>query len=76
MDRRKSLKTIIDREKMSAHPTCPACGRNFSMGETVVVACGTWGDSPRYIHEDDAVYEPADGNYYERKCHEQRVKEG
>ena len=74
MSKRQKLKTIMDREMMSASPVCPACGRNFSMGETVVPACGNWGDSPRWVHEQDAVFEESSGAFYERKCYEARKK--
>lgn len=63
MDNREKLKTIMSRENLHTTPRCPACGRDFTMGEPVVLACGIWGDTPRLVHEDDAVYDEANGCY-------------
>lgn len=59
MGNREKLKIIVSRENLNTSPRCPACGRSFSMGEAGVLACGSWGDEPRLVHEDDAVYEEA-----------------
>lgn len=66
MDKRKSLKTIMTRERLSANPRCPACGRSFTMGEPVVPACGSWGNTPQLIHEEDAVFDEKIGGYVEK----------
>ena len=72
MDKRKSLKTIMDREKLHTMSQCPACGRNFTMGETVVLACGGWEGGPKLVHENDAVFDEATDSYVERRCYEGR----
>ncbi|MBI5064340.1 MAG: hypothetical protein HZB87_12960 [Desulfatitalea sp.] len=63
------MKTIIDREKIIRLKTCAACNRPFNLGDPVVLACGAWEGPPRLIHENEAVYDAASGNYFERKCH-------
>jgi len=47
---------------------CSACGRKFTLGDPVVVACGAWEGGPRVIHENEAVYDPGSGGYVERRC--------
>ena len=52
MDNPKSdLKTIMDLEKLNTYNAegCGACGRKFTLGETVVLACGFW-EGVKYIH--------------------------
>jgi len=68
------LKTIIDLEKLNRFNAqgCPACGRKFTLGETVVLACGAWEGEPRLIHENEAVFDEATGTYFERRCYESR----
>ncbi|MBS0014431.1 MAG: hypothetical protein KFF46_10710 [Desulfobacterales bacterium] len=68
MDKRRSQRIIMDRETLSATPRCPACGKYFSLGERVVPACGDWGNTPRLVHEEDAVFEEASGRYVARRC--------
>ncbi len=71
MDAKKSLRTIIDREKMMSNPEgCPACGHRFTLGDPVVLACGAWGDEMKLIHESDAVFDSNNNRYVERKCFE------
>jgi len=36
---------------------CAACGRKFTLGETVVLACGAWEGGMKYIHEEEAVFD-------------------
>ena len=45
---------------------CVACGRKFSLGDTAVLACGAWGSTPRYIHENEAVQDAETARYFER----------
>jgi len=66
---RGPLKSIIDREKMILLKRCVACNRPFNLGDPVVLACGAWEGSARLIHENEAVYDAASGNYIERKCY-------
>jgi hypothetical protein len=49
---------------------CPACGRKFELGDTVVLACGAWEGPPKYVHEKEAVFDAKSNGYVERKCHE------
>ena len=66
------LKTIIDLEKLNSLNAegCPACGRKFALGEPVVLACGAWEGPPKYIHENEAVYDTRTATYVERRCYE------
>jgi hypothetical protein len=68
------LKTIIDLEKLNTlnEEGCPVCKRKFTLGEPVVLACGAWEDQPKYIHEDEAVFDQATATYFERRCYESR----
>ncbi|MGD9107538.1 MAG: hypothetical protein PVH55_11145 [Desulfobacterales bacterium] len=63
-------KTMIDIEKLNSLNAegCPACKRKFTLGETVVLACGPW-QGVKYIHENEAVFEKTTSMYYERKCY-------
>lgn len=63
-------KTIIDREMLMTLKTCPACGRNFNLGDPVVLACGAWEGPPRLIHEHEAVFNKKTSLYIERRCAE------
>lgn len=64
------VKTIIDREMLMRLKTCPACGRHFTMGDPVVLACGAWEGPPKLIHENEAIYDEENNQYVERKCYE------
>ncbi|MGD8470153.1 MAG: hypothetical protein PVF78_08750 [Desulfobacterales bacterium] len=68
------LRTIIDLEKLNRlnEEGCPACKRKFTLGEPVVLACGAWEGEPKYIHENEAVFDEATGTYFERRCYESR----
>jgi len=68
------FKTIIDLEKLNQLNAegCPACNRKFTLGEPVVLACGAWEGEPRYIHENEAVFDQATATYFERRCYESR----
>ncbi|MEJ2098496.1 MAG: hypothetical protein P8X68_00800 [Desulfobacterales bacterium] len=71
---RNRFKTIIDLEKLNTfnEEGCPACGRKFALGEPVVLACGAWEGEPKYIHENEAVFDEATATYFERRCYESR----
>ena len=60
-------KFIIDLEKLNTlNPDgCPACGKNFELGEPVVLAFGKW-EGKRYIHDDEAVFDKRTRSYYEK----------
>lgn len=72
MDKRKSLKTIMDLERLNKSSQCAACGNNFTLGETVVLSCGAWEGGPKLIHENEAVFDEATQSYMERRCYEGR----
>jgi hypothetical protein len=67
-------KFIIDLEKLNQlnDVGCAACGRKFTLGETVVAACGAWEGGAKIIHENEAVWDPKDATYVERRCYEAR----
>jgi hypothetical protein len=58
-------KIVMDLESLNATNAqgCPACGHKFSLGDTAVLACGAWGEGPRYIHENEAVQDPRTAQY-------------
>lgn len=49
---------------------CAACGHKFTLGETVVLACGAWEGPRKYIHENEAVFDTKTSTYVERRCYE------
>ncbi len=68
------LKTIIDLETLNRlnDEGCPACGRKFTLGEPVVLACGAWEGAPKYIHENEATFDAATATYIESRCYASR----
>jgi hypothetical protein len=62
------LKTIIDLEKLNRFNDegCPACGRKFTLGEPVVLACGAWEGKPKYIHENEAIFDEATSTEFQK----------
>lgn len=62
-------KIMLDLEKLNSLNAegCSACKRKFTLGETVVLACGSWRGA-KYIHENEAVFDKRTSAYYERKC--------
>jgi hypothetical protein len=71
---RSRLKTIIDLEKLNSlnDEGCPACGRKFTLGEPVVLACGAWEGEPKLIHENEAIFDGVTATYFERRCYASR----
>lgn len=63
--------TVVGREMLMDIKTCASCGRKFNLGEPVVLAVGTWGGPPRWIHQEDAVFDRERQSYIERKCLEE-----
>ena len=63
---------IIDLEKLNSLNAegCIACGRKFTLGETVVKACGAWEGPPKVIHENEAVWDARTATFVERRCYE------
>ena len=70
--RKKAQSTIIDLEKLNSlnDEGCPACGRKFNLGDPVVIACGAWEGPPKFIHENEAVWDNQTATFMERKCYE------
>ena len=68
---------IIDLERLNTLNAegCASCGRKFTLGETVVKACGAWEGPPKVIHENEAVWDVKSASFIERRCYESR-KEG
>jgi len=68
---------IIDLEKLNTLNAegCISCGRKFTLGETVVKACGAWEGPPKIIHENEAVWDINTATFIERRCYQSR-KEG
>ena len=68
----QTQKIIMDLEKVNRFNAegCPACGRKFSLGEMAVLACGAWEGGPKYIHENEAVFDKKTSAYIERRCYE------
>ena len=71
---KKKRTFIMDLELLNRHNSegCPACGHKFTLGDPVVVACGAWEGGPKIIHENEAVFDPATGEYVERRCYSAR----
>ena len=74
MDKRKKHQSIIDLQTLNElnEEGCPACGRKFSLGEPVVIACGAWDGPPKYIHENEAIFDKNTESYFERRCYASR----
>jgi len=68
---KKAHSTIIDLEKLNSLNAegCPACGRKFNLGDPVVIACGAWDGPPKYIHENEAVWDTKTAAFMERRCY-------
>jgi len=73
---KKEEKLMLDLEKVNSLNAegCPACGKKFSLGDSVVLACGAWEGGAKYIHENEAVYDPKTRYYMERRCYEAGLK--
>jgi len=69
---RKKQTFLIDLEKLNVLNAegCVACGRKFNLGETVVKACGAWEGPPKFIHENEAVWDKQTQTFMERRCYE------
>ena len=62
-------KLVLDLERLNSLNAegCPGCGGKFSLGETVVLAQGPWDGGPKYIHEQEAVYDKNKCIYTQRE---------
>lgn len=63
----KPQKILLDLEKLNELNSNGYAGK-FSLGETVVLACGGWTDGPRYISENQAIYDKATNSFWEKNC--------
>ncbi len=65
---------IIDLEKINTLNAegCVACGRKFNLGETVVKASGAWEGLPKFIHENEAVWDESTQSFMERRWYASR----
>lgn len=68
--KRDKYKFVLDLEMLNKYNSegCAACGGKFTLGETVVIACGPWGSTPKVIHENEAVYDHNTASYVEKGC--------
>jgi hypothetical protein len=74
---KRPVKTLIDLEMLNTlSEGCPGCGNKFTLGETVVLACGAWEGGPKYIHESESVYDSKTSSFVERKCYEAKRSGG
>ena len=71
---KKKQTYLIDLEKLNSHNAegCAACGRKFTLGETVVKACGAWDGPPKLIHEEEAVWDAGSATFFEKRCYDSR----
>ena len=67
----RPAKIIVDLELLNRLNAegCPACGQKFTLGETVVAACGAWEGGAKMIHENEAVWDSQTAAYVERRCY-------
>jgi hypothetical protein len=72
VSKRRAQTFIIDLERLNSLNAegCAACGRKFTLGETVVKACGAWEGPPKFIHESEAVWDEHTASFIERRCYE------
>lgn len=70
----KKKPIIMDLERLNHLNSegCLACGKPFSLGDPVVMACGAWEGGPRFIHENEAVFDRVTNAYIERRCYAAR----
>lgn len=58
-------KYIVDLNLLNSYNEkgCEACNKKFSLGDSVVMACGPWPDNcAKLIHESEAVFDPQDAH--------------
>lgn len=60
-------KVFLDLEKLNELNALGYAGK-FTLGETVVLACGPWDEGPRFISEKEAVYDRDSNTYWEKNC--------
>jgi hypothetical protein len=71
---RRKLTVMLDHEKLNllSPEGCAACGGTFTLGETVVLACGPW-EGAKFVHEAEAVWDEATSAFVERRCYRSRT---
>ena len=60
---------LVDLDILNTHngKGCEACNQKFNLGDTVVMACGSWTDECiKLIHEQEAVFDDNTRTWYER----------
>jgi len=67
----KPQKTLLDIGKLNELNSQGYAGK-FTLGETVVLACGAWDNGPRYIAEKEAIYDKATNSFWEKNCYHAR----
>jgi hypothetical protein len=72
----KSQKIIINLELLNTlnEDGCPVCGKKFTLGEPVVLACGDWGNKKKLIHENEAIYNKKTKSYIEQSCYRATIQ--
>jgi hypothetical protein len=68
---RNPLKILLDLEKLNELNSLGYAGK-FSLGETVVLACGPWDKGPRFISENEAIFDKAANTFWEKNCYNAR----
>ncbi len=69
MQQKSNGKFLVDRYILNTHNEkgCEVCNQKFSLGDTVVMACGAWPDECiKLIHEQEAVFDDNTRTWYER----------
>ena len=67
----KPQKILLDLEKLNELNSQGYAGK-FTLGETVVLACGGWTGGPRFISEKEAIFDKETNTYWERNCYNAR----
>lgn len=70
-EKQNPLKLFLDLEKLNELNSLGYAGK-FTLGETVVLACGPWDKGPRFISENEAIFDKAANTYWERNCYNAR----
>ncbi|MCM2283781.1 MAG: hypothetical protein NDI81_03315 [Desulfobacula sp.] len=67
--RRHKNQFIMDLELLNLNNAsgCAACNEKFSLGDSVVLACGGWADGCfKIIHENEAIFDKKTDTFFER----------
>ena len=70
---REKKTNVSYRPRAIERPQCRRLRRlrwKFTLGETVVKACGAWEGPPKFIHENEAVWDERNQTFTERRCYE------